>query len=327
MTIDASSVKTCDGAGIGLILDLERRAKASGKEFEVSGLREEFSVLLEQFPADEFVEWELAEPESHHILEHIGEETVALWRSMVSLIEFTGELCRAFVWAAIHPHRVRWKDVVLYVEKTGVDAVPILGLLSLLIGIILAFQAGITMERFGAGTYVGVLVSISVVRELGPFMTALILAARTGSSYAAELGTMRINEELDAMNVMGLDPVRFLVVTRTLAAVIVTPLLALYADLLGLVGGGMVFRLFGFSTVTYWHHIKNSIDMSDVVGGLVKVFVFSILVAGVGCLRGLQTSTGARGVGDSTTRAVVSGIVLLIIADFFFGIVYWMLGV
>jgi len=141
------------------------------------------------------------------------------------------------------------------------------------------------------------------------------------------LGTMKINEELDAMRVMGLDPVRLLVVTRVLAAVVMTPLLALYADLLGILGGGMVFRLFGFSTVTYWHHIEESIDMGDVLGGLVKVFIFSILVAGVGCLRGLQTTTGARAVGDSTTRAVVSGIVLLVISDGVFGIVYWILGV
>jgi len=158
-------------------------------------------------------------------------------------------------------------------------------------------------------------------------MTAIILAGRSGSAFAAELGTMKVNEEIDALTTMGLDPVRFLVVTRVLAAVVMMPLLTLFSNLMGLLGGGVVFLSFDYPIITYVQQVLGAIEMGDLIGGLAKAFVFGILVAGIGCLRGLQTKTGASAVGLSTTRAVVSGIVLIVLADGVFSVVFYYLGI
>jgi phospholipid/cholesterol/gamma-HCH transport system permease protein len=158
-------------------------------------------------------------------------------------------------------------------------------------------------------------------------MTAIILAGRSGSAFAAEIGTMKVNEEINALTTMGLDPVRFLVVTRVIAAVLMTPLLTLFSNLMGLAGGMMVFLSFDFPLVTYYQEVLGAVQLRDLLGGLAKSLVFGILVAGIGCLRGLQTRTGASAVGLSTTRAVVSGIVLIVLADGVFSVVFYYLGI
>jgi phospholipid/cholesterol/gamma-HCH transport system permease protein len=185
----------------------------------------------------------------------------------------------------------------------------------------------VPMHQFGAEIYVADLVALSMLRELGPLMTAIILAGRSGSAFAAELGTMKVNEEINALTTMGLDPVRFLVVTRVLAAVMMMPLLTVFSNLMGLVGGAVVFLSFDFPLVTYVQQVRGAVDLGDLLGGLAKAFVFGILVAAIGCLRGLQTKTGASAVGLSTTRAVVSGIVLIVLADGVFSVVFYYLGI
>jgi len=161
---------------------------------------------------------------------------------------------------------------------------------------------------------------------MGPLITAIILAGRSGSAFAAELGTMKVREEIDALTTMGLEPVRFLVVPRVLAAVTMTPLLAMFANLFGLIGGAVVMRSLGFSLVTYVNQILSAVTVGDLLGGLFKSLVYGIVVAGIGCLRGLQTTTGASAVGQSTTSAVVSGIVLIAIVDGGFAVVFYALG-
>jgi phospholipid/cholesterol/gamma-HCH transport system permease protein len=216
---------------------------------------------------------------------------------------------------------------LLAAENAGVNALPIVALISFLIGLIMAFQSAIPMSQFGAEIYVADLVALSMLRELGPLMTAIILAGRSGSAFAAELGTMKVNEEIDALTTMGLDPVRFLVVTRVIAAVVMMPLLTLFSNLMGLAGGAIVFLSFDFPLVTYVQEVLSAVKMGDLLSGLAKAFVFGILVAGIGCLRGLQTRTGASAVGLSTTRAVVSGIVLIVLADGVFSVVFYYLGI
>ena len=204
---------------------------------------------------------------------------------------------------------------------------PIITLIGFLMGLILAFQATIPLKRFGAELFVAQLVSLSLLRELGPLMTAVILAGRSASAFAAELGTMKINEEINALNTMGIDPVKFLVLPRAIAAVLMSPFLCIYFIVIGLVGGGVVVMSLGFSLGTYLSQIRASVTYLDLIGGLFKSFVFGILVIGIGCLRGLQTTSGASAVGDSTTRAVVSGIILIAIADGIFSLVYYALGI
>ncbi|MHC4238724.1 MAG: MlaE family ABC transporter permease [Planctomycetota bacterium] len=226
----------------------------------------------------------------------------------------------------MHPGTLRWRDTFLLAEKSGADAVGITSLLGFLIGVILAFQSAIGMQKFGAEIYVADLVVIVLFRELGPLITAVIMAARSGSAFAAELGTMKVNEEIDALKTMGLDPVRFLVVPRVIAAVFVMPLLTMFNLLLGLIGCGLVMASFGFPPITYLNQIQGATDLGDLFGGLIKTFVFGILIGGIGCLRGLQTGTGASAVGDSATRAVVSGIIAIVIVDGVFAVVYYFIG-
>ncbi|MGB2930729.1 MAG: ABC transporter permease [Desulfobacterales bacterium] len=238
-----------------------------------------------------------------------------------------GEAGAALVQALLNPKQVRWKDAFLVAETAGVNALPVIGLVGFLMGLIMAFQAAIPMRQFGAEIYVANLVGLSMVRELGPLMTAVVLAGRSGSSFAAELGTMKINEEIDALITMGLDPVRFLVVTRVLAAVIMTPLLTLFADLIGVMGGSIVLLSMGYSLSSYFNQMVSMVNYVDLLGGLFKSIVFGLMVAGIGCLRGLQTEIGASAVGDSTTRAVVGGIVLIVVADGIFSVVYYYIGI
>ena len=266
-------------------------------------------------------------PPKTNLAEDVGRAIVGFWEDIRSLISFVGELVSALGRAALDPKSVRWRDVVRIAETAGVNALPIVALVSFLMGVIMAFQGAISLRRFGADIFVANLVGLAMLRELGPLMTAIILAGRSGSAFAAELGTMKVREEIDALKTMGLDPVRFLVVTRVTAAVVMMPLLTVFADLLGLVGGAVVMRSFGIPVITFYHQVQYQVTYGSFVGGLVKSFVFGILVAAIGCLRGLQTTTGASAVGESTTRAVVSGIVLIVVTDGIFSVVFYYLNV
>jgi phospholipid/cholesterol/gamma-HCH transport system permease protein len=180
---------------------------------------------------------------------------------------------------------------------------------------------------FGVEIYVADLAALSLLRVMGPLMSAIIFAARSGSAFAAEIGTMKVNEELDALSTMGIDPVRFLAVGRVLAGMAVTPLLAVFASLFGLIGAGAVMLGLGFPLITYFNQVVSAVDVVDFIGGLFKAAVFGLLVAAVGCLRGLQTKSGPSAVGDSATRAVVSGIVLIILAEGVFAVVFYCLDI
>ena len=229
--------------------------------------------------------------------------------------------------ALVNPASVRWRDVWRICERVGADGLPIVALISFLLGLILAFQSAVPMRRFGAEIFVADLIGISMVRELGPLMTAILLAGRTGAAFAAEIGTMRVNQEVDALTTMGLDPVRFLVTPRIIAAVLMTPLLTLFAMLVGMLGGALTMQSFAVPLVTFLKEVDSAVTPTDFMAGFVKTFVFAILIAGVGCLRGLETGAGASAVGDSATRAVVSGIILLVVVDGIFAVVYFVLDI
>ncbi len=229
--------------------------------------------------------------------------------------------------AALHPSTVRWRDTLLVAEELGVNALPIVALLSFLVGVIMAFQAAVALRQFGAEIFVANMIGLSVLREMGPLMTAIILAGRSGSAFAAEIGTMKVREEIDALKTMGLEPVRFLVVPRVIAAVVMTPVLTVFADLFGVMGGSVVMTALGFPLITFFHQLQSAVSYGSLVGGLVKAFAFGILIAAIGCLRGLQTETGASAVGLSTTHAVVSGIILIVITDGIFSVIYYYLWV
>jgi phospholipid/cholesterol/gamma-HCH transport system permease protein len=326
VVVDASGIDYCDGAGIALLVHLRNLQNNAGRTLQIDGLRPEFASLL-----DDFVPASLAEPTSRRsrrgAVEEIGEAVVEIWRDIQILVSFVGELSVALVRAMMNPRTIRWRDALAVAEAAGVNALPIVALIAFLMGLIMAFQAASPLRQFGAELFIANLVGLSILRELGPLMTAIVLAGRSGSAFAAELGTMKVREEIDALKTMGLDPVRFLILPRLIAAVAMTPLLTIFADLIGLLGGAVVMRSLGFPLVTYFHQIQYAVSYGSLVGGLVKAFVFGILVAGIGCLRGLQTKSGATAVGESTTSAVVSGIILIAITDGIFSVIYYYLNV
>jgi phospholipid/cholesterol/gamma-HCH transport system permease protein len=326
VVLDMSGVTYCDAAGIALLLALRRQQTSLGGNLTINGLQERFQSLLQMFESADLGGQAIPEPERLSAVAGIGRASLTVWEDVRRLIAFVGELFLAMAEALTHPGRIRWRDVFLTAELAGVNALPIVALLGFLLGLIMAFQSAIPMRQFGADIYVANLIGLSMIRELGPLLTAIILAGRSGSAFAAELGTMKVSEEIDALVTMGLRPVRFLVVPRVLAAVAMTPLLAIFANLFGLIGGAVVMLSLGFSFEIYKHQILSAVTAGDFLGGLFKSVFFGIVVAGIGCLRGLQTKTGASAVGDSTTNAVVSGLVLITVVDGIFAVVFYYLG-
>ena len=325
--IETSRVEYCDGGGIAMLVDLLRQPRQPEAKASVVGLKPQFQTLLDQFDPAAL----RAPPKEHaerlHTVAEIGRAALIVGRDLYLQIAFIGETSAALWFAITHPHRIRWKDVWYTCEQVGVNALPIVALISFLLGIILAFQSAVPMRQFGAEIFVADLVGLSILRELGPLMTAILLAGRSGAAFAAEIGTMKVNEELNALTTMGLDPVRFLVVTRIVAAVLMMPLLVIFADLIGILGGALTMVSFNIPISAFLHEVDSLVDVKDLLAGLAKAPVFAILIAGIGCLRGLQTQTGASAVGISATRAVVSGIILLVVVDGIYAFVYYLLDI
>lgn len=326
LTLDLVRVGRCDGAGLGLIYEMNRVIRAAGGTLSIRGAPDDLRSLLGAMLAGA-PRRARHDPGRGNIVANIGAWAEDILREAGVLIAFVGELAAALAWALANPAKVRWRDTVVVAEKAGVNALPVLCLLGWLMGLIIAFQSAIPMQTYGTEGLIPQIIGIAMIRELGPLLTAILLAGRSGSAFAAELGTMRINEEISALSTFGIDPVRFLVIPRVLAALVMTPLLSLFATFMGIVGGYIVMASLGFSVRYYTDAIINSADAVDLLQGLFKTLVFALLVAAIGCLKGLRTGSGPGAVGDSTTRAVVAGIVLIIAADGILGVVFYYLGI
>lgn len=319
--VDASGVTYCDSAGAALIYELEKKCGA-----KVEGLSDETRALLKPFADADFPKLAATRERREPVVEVVGRVAAGMAQDMHEQLTFMGAAAVALVAGLLNPRRVRWGDMWRTVETAGVNALVIVGMIGFLTGMIMAFQSVVPLEQFGVDIFVVNLVALAMLRELGGIMTAIVLAGRSGSAFAAEIGTMKVNEEVDALTTMGLDPVRFLVVPKLMAAILVTPLLTIYANVIGILGGLLVVMLFGHPWAAVYNQLVSSVDMSDVFTGIIKSFFFGALVGGIGCLRGLQTKRGASAVGESTTRAVVSGIFLIIVVDAVFAVVFWAIG-
>jgi phospholipid/cholesterol/gamma-HCH transport system permease protein len=324
LAIDGSRLTSCDGAGLGLLVELDRVVRGAGGTVEFRGLSPDLRSLLGRalLPPE-------TAPHAPPPPSPIGRLGAVAARALADaryFVAFLGELMVALAWAATHPHRVRGGDVLLMAEKAGFDAVPVVSLIGGLMGLIIAFQGVSPLQYYGAVATIPTLLAVSLVRELGPLVTAIILAGRTGSALAAEIGTMKVTEEIDALSTLGLDPLRFLVVPRVLGTVLVTPFLSLFATFCGLVGGYIVMASLGYPLSFYVEQVSRATHAGDLLRGCAKGFAFAFLVAGIGCANGLKTGSGPGAVGASTTRAVVAGIVLIVVADgvfAFLGYVLW----
>lgn len=266
-------------------------------------------------------------PVALNLIERIGKLTDDLIGDVYTQIAFLGQLALSILKIACHPGRFRVRDFFRMCELAGADAIGITALLGFLFGLIMAFSSAMPLRQFGVEVYVSDLVAIALVRVLGPFITAIIVAGRTGSAYAAEIGTMKINNELDALEVMNLEPTVFLVLPRVAATLLMTPLLAVATNVLGLIGSGLVILSLGYPLITYTTHVQTILVGTDIAVGLVKSVVFGGMIGAVGCLRGLQAESGPGAVGIATTRAVVTSIVLLVALEGVFSVILYYLNI
>ncbi len=260
-------------------------------------------------------------------LVRLGEATRSFAAAAGDMASFVGEVALSFGRLVIGRALMRRRDFWLAVQQCGADALPIITLISVLVGMIQAFVGGSQLALFGAQVFVANLVAIGMLREMGPMMASLIMAGRTGAAYAAELGTMQVNEEIDALRTLGISPIDFLVLPRLLAFTLMMPLLAVYANLAGILGGAAIgIGVLGISPATYYEQSLQFVRLQDVWIGLVKAGLFGLLVAIAGCMRGIRSGRNAAAVGAATTSAVVTGIVAVIVADCLVNVVAYALG-
>ncbi len=329
VTFDLSAIQMLDTAGAWLIMRAAEQAEAGGAKVawieppEV--LQPLFKRVIDAGPP-------VSETPAHRVLfvdwlGDLGAATEAVLRQSLDLIAFFGALVETFGRIIVQPKRLRWVSVVSHIERTGLNALPIVGMISLLVGVVLAFQGADQLRRFGAQIFTINMVGISVLREMGILLTAIVVAGRSGSAFTAEIGAMQVNEEVDALRVTGLDPMEVLVAPRVIALMISLPLLTFFADIMGLLGGGLMSMvLLDVTFAQYWRILNNAVTMNHFVVGMVKAPVFAMLIALVGCFEGLQVRGSAESVGRLTTRSVVEGIFLVIIFDAFFSVVFSYVG-
>lgn len=328
IAFDSTNLGDWDSGLLTLIVRIINHAKRQNIETDTSGLPKGVQRLLKlAFAVPEKAD--AARPSDRTpLLELLGKSTLELYHSLGAMLGFIGEAVLVFGRFFRGKARFRRCDLVLTIQECGVDALPIVSLISVLIGLILAFVGAVQLSQFGAQIFVADLVGLAMTREMAAIMTGIIVAGRTGAAFAAQLGTMTVNEEIDALGTFSIPPMEFLVLPRMLALAIMMPLLCIYADLMGIVGGALVgVGLLDLSIVEYVSRTQIAVGLGDVAVGLVKGALFGVLVALSGCMRGMQCGRSSAAVGLAATSAVVTGIVFIIVTDAIFAVVTNILGV
>jgi phospholipid/cholesterol/gamma-HCH transport system permease protein len=326
LLFDASQVVSLDGAGMAFLIGVEEAQQKAGGKFDIVGLDTRYQPLLKEFdPISNLFPVPAVKPKRSFIVS-TGMATQNLIDDAKDLISFTGHLAADLFWSLRNPKEVRWGDFVNTAVQAGIAALPIVGLVSFLIGVILSFQAAIGMKQFGAVSFVGPLAALGIVREMGPLITAILLAGRSSAAFAAEIGTMTVNSEVDALVSGGLSPIRFLVVPRVLAGILVMPILTIFADIVSIFASMITMLAYGIPFINFYNGMISAVSLEDIFSGLIKATLFGVVVSAVGCLRGMQTGTGAAAVGISATRAVVSSIVMIVLVDGIFAFISYKTG-
>ena len=328
IAFDTAELGEWDTALVARLVSIRRDAEANGIAVDESGLPEGARQLLGLAFAVKEREGARRSARDIGIFEAVGEKTLRVVARSRDLLVFLGELVLSFGRLFRGKATYLRSDLVQYVQEAGAEALPIVSLISFLIGMIFAFVGVMQLENFGAGIYTADLVAVAMVREMAPIMTAIIMAGRTGAAYAAQIGTMKVNEEVDALTTLGMDPMDFLVTPRVIALVVMLPMLSLYGSLMGILGGTFVgLSMLDVSLVQYASQTVNSVGLNSLLGGLFKSVVYGSLVAIAGCQQGLACGNSAMAVGQSTTRAVVMSIVLIVVSASILTVIYINLGI
>jgi len=327
LVVDIDQVTAFDDYGALILFELKHLLPLDNDSFRIENVSSKPEEILAQVNFDEQEKCAIPQKKrAVNILVRLGDATIRHLDNIRFMVSFIGSVVLSFLHVLFHPKSLRVEDTIDAMEKTGVDALPIVALISFLLGLIIAFMSSLQLQQFGANIYVASLVALAMTSELGPIMTAIIVAGRSGSAFAAEIGTMKIYEEIDALFTMGFNPTLFLTVPKILASIIVVPLLTLFSNLFG-VAGGLVVGVFmlGLTPGTYISQTIETLTLFEVLWGLTKSVIFAVLIAWIGCLRGFQTRGGAAGVGNAATSAVVTSIFLIVLFDSIFAVIrsYW----
>ena len=321
---DATGIEALDTAGAWVLHRLLHRA--GGEGIELRGLRPEFARLLDAVAQRHSAQAEHPDPPAKAPppwLEGIGASVAAAFEQAIALLSFVGETALALAASVAHPARFRWRPILFNIRSAGFDALPIVGLLSFLLGIVVAYQGADQLRQYGANIFVADLVGLSMLREFAPLITAIIIAGRSGSAYAAQIGTMVVTEEIDALRTLGIAPLELLVLPKLIALVIAMPLLTVFADVLGVFGGMIMARAqLGVSYNEFLDRFVKAVSPTAYLIGVAKAPVFAAIIAVVGCFQGFRTQGGADSVGRQTTRSVVHSTFLVIVADALFSVAF-----
>ncbi len=323
LSVDMENVIYLDDFGALVLVELRKIAVKAGGDFNLLHPGEKIREMLMFLRFDSlFKKVSFEKKRRQGVFVRLGEKTYDILIDIKYAISFIGAITLSLGHHLAHPKALRREDTLDYMQKTGVDGLPIVALISFLMGLIMAFMSSVQLEQFGANIYVASLVGLSMTRELGPIMTAIIVAGRSGSAFAAEIGTMKISEEVDALFTMGFDPVGFLVIPKLIAALVMVPILTLFSDIFAIAGGLLVgVFMLDLTAGAYMAQTINTLTLFDVFWGVFKSGIFGLLITWVGCLRGFQVSGGAASVGQATTSAVVSSIFLIILFDSIFSVI------
>ena len=328
IVVDGSRIGSWDTGLVSPLVRLRQRASLQGLIIEGDNLPEGAARLLDLAFAVPEREGARRKEQRQGLFYMVGERALDSWASAAALLTFTGEVVLSLGRMLRGKATYLRSDLAQYIQEAGAEALPIVSLISFLIGSIFAFVGVMQLENFGAGIYTADLVAIAMVREMAPIMTAILMAGRTGAAYAAQIGTMKVNEEVDALTTLGIDPIDFLVTPRVIALIVMMPLLTMYASLLGILGGAAVgLAMVDVTLVQYATQSVDAVGLNSLFGGLFKSTVYGILIALAGCQQGMACGNSAMAVGQSTTRAVVMGIVLIVVSASVLTIIYINLGI
>ena len=330
ITLDIAAVEAMDTAGAWLVYKTARQFRAQGLTVELIGAGKATASLIETVAKSDVPCPPQPKPENAFvaILLRLGAATIFVLREGRDLLNFLGHTTIVLARTALRPTRLRWTAWISHMEQAGLNAMPIVGLISFLIGVVLAYQGADQLARFGAQIFTVNLVGVGVLREMGILLTAIMVAGRSGSAFTAQIGTMTVNEEVDAMRAIGLDPMEVLVLPRVLALIVVMPLLTFYADIMGLLGGAvMATATLDISFVRFARQLSEAVTMWSFWIGIIKAPIFGFVIGLVGCYEGLKVSRSAESVCRQTTRAVVEAVFLVIVLDALFSIMFSYLGI
>lgn len=323
--VQAADLEAWDSSLALFLFEIEEWCAATGAGYEADALPAKLRSVVGQLVSTHAAS--VPSDRSESFLTSVGLASQDTVRKAGDISRFVGECVLGVVQVLRRPDRFRWRDCLREMQQCGAMALPIVSLISFLVGVTLAYTASVVLRQFGGDIWIADLIGLSMVREMGAVMTSVVLAGRTGAAFAATLGNMKGNEEIDALETLGISAVQFLVLPRMVALAVMMPLLALYSNALGIIGGMVVaMGLLAIPPAAYWIEMKTIVDMSDIMTGVIKAGAFGVIVGLAGCLRGLQADRSAAGVGQAATSAVVTAILLIIVADAVFAVLFNALG-